>query len=184
MRRLSRKIHNSAKNGSVSHERNRIDFRAWDTLPTKATAKKRVSHEEKSRGSCMGHAGFAANRRLTRRVQNVVILQPIVPSSPLQLLENIRFAVEKKYPLHGQLDYMFLQYYQIFPLRNPRTGCVSVPRRTSSKISSLGVPAGHMIFALCQRYLCVSQGDVKVAYQKSFLSGEVEPRSPAAMFQA
>ena len=38
----------------------------WDTLPTKAPAKKCVSHEEKSRGFCMGHAVFAANRRLTR----------------------------------------------------------------------------------------------------------------------
>jgi len=104
-----------------------------------------------------------------------VILQPIVPSFPLQRLENMRFAVEKKYPLHDQLDYMFLQYYQIFPLRNPRRMCL-----VESLVTS-GVSAGHLIYSLCQRYLCVSRGDVKVAYQKSFLRGE--PALPQPRFK-
>ena len=33
----------------------------------------------------------------------------------------------KKYPLYLEINYMFLQYYQIFPPRNPLAGCVSVP---------------------------------------------------------
>jgi len=42
--------------------------------------------------------------------------------------------------LHGQLDYMFLQYYQIFPLRNPRRTCLcgsDAPRRKSPHFRGL-----------------------------------------------